>query len=374
MMRTTMNSLLCVALLAISATSAHALEACHDLVVVKEDTTFAGGTVPIPRGQVLYVEALEGDNVWTNAQAAGLVAGDKVMSLDDGLLHFLKVIDDNPQDDGALGALGNILLAKQSNEAAIDNYTRAIEVNDQNWRAHANRGIAHARLGEATDALADADAAVRISDGHAYSLFARGIVKSVLGKPEAAVAELSAAISKNPQFARAYLYRAMLKESLRDQEGALVDYNAAIDIDKNYNVAYHRRGNIWAALSSPAKALADYRSAIELCPEDAVAYDCLAWLLATTSDLKYRDGEAALENAKRANELTGYNNPSYVESLVAAYTELGDSKKMVQWRMKLIKLKIAHSGGSVKRHKKQKKGSAQASPNPDFEVFRYPFQ
>ena len=53
------------------------------------------------------------------------------------------------------------------------------------------------------------------------------------------------------------------------------------------------------------KAIADYNQAMAIDPNDAHAYNDLAWLHATCPDEKYRDGKKAVENASKAYQLDG---------------------------------------------------------------------
>ncbi len=49
----------------------------------------------------------------------------------------------------------------------------------------------------------------------------------------------------------------------------------------------------------------------------------LAWLLATSSDARIRDGTRAVSLAERANRLTGGSNPLMLRTLAAAQAEAG---------------------------------------------------
>lgn len=87
-----------------------------------------------------------------------------------------------------------------------------------------------------------------------------------------------------------------------------------------------------------AKAIADYNEAIQLNPKLASAYNNRAWIWATCPGEQYRDGQKAVESAHLAWELSGEEITSYLSTLAAAYAELGDFVKAVEWQEKMTKL------------------------------------
>lgn len=57
--------------------------------------------------------------------------------------------------------------------------------------------------------------------------------------------------------------------------------------------------------------------------ENPHAMNLLAWTLATARDDSVREGERAVELARKANALTAWQIASYIDTLAAAYAELG---------------------------------------------------
>jgi hypothetical protein len=68
---------------------------------------------------------------------------------------------------------------------------------------------------------------------------------------------------------------------------------------------------------------------------------------ATCPDGKYRDGKAAVEDAKRACELSGWKLAEQIDTLAAAYAEVGDFAKAVEYQEQALADK-----GFVKEHGK----------------------
>jgi hypothetical protein len=84
------------------------------------------------------------------------------------------------------------------------------------------------------------------------------------------------------------------------------------------------------------EALVHLDEIVRLAPDDAGAYNNRAMIRATTSVPKYRDGRRAVEDATHACTLTGWTNPSYLDTCAAAYAEAGDFEKATTFQTRAI--------------------------------------
>jgi protein O-mannosyl-transferase len=77
------------------------------------------------------------------------------------------------------------------------------------------------------------------------------------------------------------------------------------------------------AMGRTAEGIAEEREVVRLNPNDVESMNRLAWLLATQSDAKLRDGAEAVRLAERVRDLTGGRSARYLATLDAAYAEAG---------------------------------------------------
>jgi tetratricopeptide (TPR) repeat protein len=76
-------------------------------------------------------------------------------------------------------------------------------------------------------------------------------------------------------------------------------------------------------------ALAEFDELIRHDPLDVWALDCRAWVWATCPIATHRDGKRAVESATRVCELTDWDEGYALDTLAAAYAEVGDYDKAV---------------------------------------------
>ena len=125
-----------------------------------------------------------------------------------------------------------------------------------------------------------------------------------------------------------------------DFDKALADLTEAIRLDPKLAQAYLCRGEAYSEKGEHGKAIADITEAIRLEPKNAKAQNALAWLLATCSQERFRDGQQAIAHATQACELTKWQLWNCLDTLAAAYAEAGKFDKAVEFQQKAVELAV----------------------------------
>lgn len=159
----------------------------------------------------------------------------------------------------------------------------------------------------------------------------RGVEKVQKGDFDGAIADYTKAIEIDPRYVQAYGNRGIARKAKGDLDGAIADYTKVVEIDPRDRLAYYNRGIARTAKGDLEGAIADYSRAIEIDPRYMHAYGNLAWLLATASKETVRDGNKAVEYARKAAELTKSEDAKVFDTLAAAYAEAGNFDEAIKW-------------------------------------------
>ncbi len=155
---------------------------------------------------------------------------------------------------------------------AIAGYTRAIALNPEYATAYHNRGYAYRVQGQYTQAIADYTRAIALNPEYATAYHNRGYAYRVQGQYTQAIADYTRAIALNPEYATAYGNRGSAYYGQGQYEEAIADYTRAIALNPEFATAYGNRGIAYYEQGQYEEAIADYTRAIELNPEFATAY------------------------------------------------------------------------------------------------------
>jgi tetratricopeptide (TPR) repeat protein len=183
---------------------------------------------------------------------------------------------------------------------AINHYTAVLDKDPTDERAISCRCWAYMAVGELDRALKDGEEAVRLNPNSIAWKNNRGEVLIKRKEYDKAVAEFSDILSTSPR----------------------------------YFFALHNRGEAYLRSRQFAKAKADIELALENETGVPGLHMNLARVLTTAPDAKLRDGKRALEEAKKAVEMLKYRDGRFLDTLAAAYAEIGDFDKAVETEQK----------------------------------------
>jgi tetratricopeptide (TPR) repeat protein len=140
----------------------------------------------------------------------------------------------------------------------------------------------------------------------------------------------------------------------------------AVQLDEA-NLSY--RFNLATALQAAGEAdaaIENYRLVLAKQPEMTAAANNLAWILACNADARVRNPQKARELAELACQKTGYQEPSYLDTLAVAAAAGGDFKTAIKMAEQAAQLydtkKNAAADGVRERLSGYKKGVPYIAP------------
>jgi tetratricopeptide (TPR) repeat protein len=325
--------------------------------------------------RVYRVVRAEGPWLWLKSEygsVQGWASADDVIPVDEAVDFFTALIAKDPRDAFPYAARARIRQDRGKNDLALDDYTKAIELNaNRVWffferatlwcakqsfakaradydevilrrpglaEAYLNRGETWRAEKQHDKAIADYNSAIRLNPGQALFYFARGCAWRDKSQLARALSDFDHAIRLDPNLAVAYAGRGGVRVDLHELDQAFRDCARAIKLDPRLAAAYTNRSCAWLIKNEYEKAIDDLSVAIRLDPTSAESLNNCAWLMATCPDAKYRDGQKAVESAKKACELTRWGAATFLDTLSAAYAEAGQFDEAVKTQEQAIGL------------------------------------
>ena len=217
-------------------------------------------------------------------------------------------------------------MQSQNYSEAVQDFTDAIDLNQNFAAGFSNRCLAYLQLGEYESAILDCTQAVNLNSQNTESYLNRGLANYKQGNYQVAIADFDQVIQLNPTEFRAYYNRALAQTDLQNYQDAMADYNqtlSLIPVSETLSVAevYNDRGTIRLMLNDNLGAIADFDQAINLNQQDYRTYFNRA-----CANQRISNYTAAIEDLTVALKL----NSNYAEAYAnrgIAYYKLGNEKQ-----------------------------------------------
>jgi len=161
----------------------------------------------------------------------------------------------------------------------------------------------------------------RPSNSRARNNYASALL--VHGRYAEAEDHLRAAVQMKPDFAEAHVNLGVVLCARGAFDEGIAHLQRAVAIQPDYWQAYQDLGEAFASQGRFKPAISSYVKALEGRTNDVMLLNRIAWILATSSDADLRDGARAATLAERAVRLTNREDAASLDSLAAAYAELG---------------------------------------------------
>ena len=269
----------------------------------------------------------------------------------------------NPNCWMAYSNLGAFLSAQGKLDDAIGHFRKALEIWPDQSKDHNNLGKALAQQGRSAEALQEFQNALIITPDDPDARNNIGAILLQKGRIDEAIEHLRRAVATFPYRADAHInlgnayfqkrdFDAALNEYTQTLalpgdkaeshfsianvfrqkghlENALLHFRLALQLRPDYADAHNNLGNTLRQLGRIEEAIAEYDAALKINPRSILAQNNLAWVLATASDPKLRNGQKAIDLAEQAVVATDGRDPVLLHTLAAAYAENREFEKAV---------------------------------------------
>ena len=280
-------------------------------------------------GEVFTVSLTNGEWLWINEKGGWLWEKEAVFY--DSAIQDLtaRVTKSNSAEDFHLR--GVAYLAHQDYDRAIADFSESLRRSPRNPGALNNRGQANYLRGDYRPAIVDFSAAILMDSKNFLAINNRALAYIETEEYNLALSDLQNALKLVPEYPEALNNRGIVHQKLGKLDEAIADFTAALKIDSKYVDALGNRAYTWQLKKDFPKAIADLEMAMKLSPTSFEATNDLAWLLATAADDAVRSPTRSLELAKKACEISGYQQWNTLDTLAAAHAENGEFDKATEW-------------------------------------------
>lgn len=304
-----------------------------------------------------------------------LVQGEKM----DEASRFLNERIEKQPDSSLLYSLrSNLLMVKASTgspepeerkawlESGKTDCDKAIELDAENLDAYLNRARISLALKDYQQAKKDLDylqeKRPEIPD-IAFLKMDLAIQEKRVGD---AIAELERLVQLNPENRMLLMQLASMYQMDDRPRKALRIAERLINVEPTDWQALRLRGDVLLALGRHADAINDYEETIKNIPEDeedlSGVLNNLSWVLSTSPEDSVRNGDRALETGLKACELTEYKKSHILSTLAAAYAELGQFDKAIEWSTKAVELGTKEEAEQIDQLKEELKSYQEKKP------------
>ncbi|KAM1733374.1 hypothetical protein EV1_018569 [Malus domestica] len=201
---------------------------------------------------------------------------------------FDKILKEDSNYPEALIGRGTAYAFQRELEAAIADFTKAMESNPSACEAWKRRGQARAAMGEFVEvvmlsqsfhAIEDLSKALEFEPNSADILHERGIANFKFKDFYTAVEDLSACVKLDKDNASAYTYLGLALSSIGEYKKAEEAHLKAIQLDQNFLEAWLQLTQFYQDMANPTKALECLQKALQIDGRFAKAYHLRGLLL-----------------------------------------------------------------------------------------------
>jgi tetratricopeptide (TPR) repeat protein len=271
-----------------------------------------------------FEKALAAKPDFAEAHASLALALAKTGRTQEAISHYQKALEIGPATPALYNDWGTALDAVGKSDEAIAHYRKALEIDPDYPEARTNLGLALAEQGQMDEAIYHLARVVALQPNNADSHNNLGAALAQAGRTDEAIDCFTKALQIGPRLSSAHnnLGVALVRKGRVDE--AIPHFSKALEIDPEYADAHNNLGDaLYYFRGNAVGALAEWRAVLRLEPRNLAVLNHAARVLAASRDESVRNGPEAVRLAERAAQLSNEQAPEILDTLAAAYAEVG---------------------------------------------------
>lgn len=247
---------------------------------------------------------------------------------------------------------------------------KALELSKEDVESLLYRARVLLQSNKVEEAKRDVDTAIELDPNRIAAIELRATVAAEQNRYADAINDLQMIIKNEPKDGPKnpllLLKLGFLYVQDNRQTMAIKVFDQVIKLQPDVWEPYRFRGDARLSVFDYENAIADFEKALELAPEDeedrSGILNNLSWILSTSEPDGIRDGKRALELGLQACELTKYGKQHILSTLAAAYGELGEFDKAIEWSEKAVQLAKERNDEQVEQYENELKSYKEGKP------------
>ena len=220
--------------------------------------------------------------------------------------YAIDIYKDNPQ------------MKEKYVEKALQDFTKAINLDYTYAEPFLNRGILYYNTGRPDQALADFNRFLELKPDNPDGLLNRANTLSTLGRFKEAIPDYNKYLTIKNDDPKAYMWRGIAYFNIQNYDSAIIDFNKSIEIDPDYYEPYYWLGVIYYNQKDYSNALKYLDLSISKNYNNANSY-----IWKGLCYMNMNEYHKAIEQYSKAIEIDPNNSTAYINRF-NAYRLIGD--------------------------------------------------
>jgi tetratricopeptide (TPR) repeat protein len=251
---------------------------------------------------------------------------------------YSAVLEREPGNTDALQSRANARFALQRNREAIADLERLCQLGIERDGVRIRLAVAYLRLGELTTARGHYQRALELNldpSDAAQVHHHLGVIEERSGSTEKALEAYRTALVLDPRLVAARFAMGTLLSRLGRYQESTQTFRKVVEMAPGHVLARRGEAQVLESLGHSQEALQRLEEGWQAIPESVELLHALARLLASATDKEVRDGERAVELARRT--FRAGSTPSRIETLAMACAQAGRFDEAVRLQREVIR-------------------------------------